>query len=86
VRLFVERATAALPTFRLTEENVAAVVHICRRLDGIPLAIELAAARVKLLSVAQLAARLDDSFRLLTGGSRAALLRQQSLHAAYTAL
>lgn len=82
VRLFVERATAVLPTFAITAQNASAVVQICQRLDGIPLAIELAAARVKALSVEQIAARLDDCFRLLTGGNRAALPRQQTLRAA----
>ncbi|HEU5103410.1 MAG TPA: BTAD domain-containing putative transcriptional regulator [Roseiflexaceae bacterium] len=81
VRLFVERAAAALPTFMLTQENAAAVAQVCRRLDGIPLAIELAAARVKVVSVETLAARLDDSVRLLTAGSRTALPRQQTLRA-----
>jgi predicted ATPase/DNA-binding SARP family transcriptional activator len=82
VRLFVERATAALPTFALTQTNAATVAQVCQRLDGIPLAIELAAARVKIISVEQLAARLDDCFSLLTGGSRTALPRQQTLRAA----
>ena len=81
VRLFVDRARAALPGFALTDENTAAITTICRRLDGIPLAIELAAVRVRLLSVEQIAARLDDRFRLLTGGSRNALPRQQTLRA-----
>jgi predicted ATPase/class 3 adenylate cyclase len=81
VRLFVERAAAARPGFALTEQNAAAVAQICRRLDGIPLAIELAAARVKVLAPEQIAARLDDRFRLLTGGSRTALPRQQTLRA-----
>jgi predicted ATPase/DNA-binding CsgD family transcriptional regulator len=81
VQLFIERAAAVLPSFRLTAENAWAVVQICRRLDGIPLATELAAARVKVLSVEQLAARLNDSYRLLTGGSRIALPRQQTLRA-----
>ncbi len=62
--------------------NAAAIAQICRRLDGIPLAIELAAARVRLLSVEQIAARLDDCFHLLTGGSRTALPRHQTLRAA----
>ena len=79
VRLFVERATQALATFSLTEANAPAVVQICFRLDGIPLAIELAAARVKAMRVEQIAARLDDRFRLLTSGSRTALPRQQTL-------
>ena len=73
VRLFVERAQAAAPEFRLTRHNGDAVAQLCARLDGIPLALELAAARVPSLGVEQLAARLDDRFRLLTGGSRAAL-------------
>jgi predicted ATPase/class 3 adenylate cyclase len=81
IRLFVERAQAARPDFRLTEGNAEAVIQICRRLDGIPLAIELAAARIKLLSPEQIAARLSDRFRLLTGGSRTALPRQQTLQA-----
>jgi predicted ATPase len=81
VDLFVERARAALPGFVLTDENAPAVAQICRRLDGIPLALELAAARLKGLSADQLAARLDQRFRLLTGGSRAALPRQQTLAA-----
>src|SRR5205823_997224 len=68
--------------FSVTGENVDAVAQICRGLDGIPLAIELAAARVRLLSVEQIAMRLDDRFRLLTGGSRTALPRQQTLRAA----
>ncbi len=82
VQLFVERATFAVPGFSLTERNVTAVVQICHRLDGIPLAIELAAGRVKGLSVEQIASRLDDCFRLLAGGSRTALPRQQTLRAA----
>lgn len=81
VRLFVDRATAVLPSFALTPEDAPAVVEICRRLDGIPLAIELAAARVPLLSVQEIAMRLGDRFRLLTGGRRTALPRQQTLQA-----
>ena len=81
VRLFVERARSVLPSFRLTDANAAVVVQICHRLDGIPLAIELAAARARVLAVEQIAARLDDRFRLLTGGSRTALPRQQTLRA-----
>ena len=69
------------PTFRLTEQNAPSVVDICRRLDGIPLAIELAAARVRALSVESIAERLTDRFRLLTGGDRTALPRQQTLRA-----
>jgi predicted ATPase len=81
VRLFVARAGAVATGFRLTEENSAAIASICRRLDGIPLAIELAASRIKSLGVVQIAARLDDRFRLLTGGSRTALPRHQTLGA-----
>jgi class 3 adenylate cyclase len=81
VRLFVERARAAQPSFNITDQNAPSVAQLCVRLDGIPLAIELAAARVKALSVEQIAARLDDRFRLLTGGSRTALPRQQTLRA-----
>ena len=78
-QLFVERAQASLPSFELTDSNAGAVRDICRRLDGIPLAIELAAARVRVLSPEQIAARLDDAFRLLTSGSRTALPRQRTL-------
>ncbi len=81
VRLFIDRARQALPSFALHEENAADVAQICRRLDGIPLALELAAARVRLLSPRQIAERLDDRFRLLTGGSRTAVARQQTLRA-----
>ena len=81
VRLFVERAVAVQPSFRLTEANAAAVSDICRRLDGIPLAIELAAARVRALSAEQIAARLKNCFQLLTGGDKTALPRQQTLRA-----
>lgn len=81
VRLFVERAVASNSTFELTKANAPNVVAICRRLDGIPLALELAAARAKALPVEQIASRLDDRFRLLTGGSRTALPRQQTLRA-----
>ena len=81
VRLFVDRAMAAQPTFRLGAGNVAAVAQVCARLDGIPLALELAAARVRVLTPEQIAARLDDRFRLLSGGSRTALPRQQTLRA-----
>lgn len=82
VRLFIERAVSALPTFALNRQNAPTVAQICRRLDGIPLAIELAAARVKLLTLAQIVARLDDAFRLLTRGSQSAAPRQQTLRAA----
>ena len=81
VRLFVERARAVNASFALTEDNLHAVMQICRRLDGIPLAIELAAARINLLSAQEIAARLDDRFNLLTHGSRTALPRQQTLRA-----
>ena len=80
-RLFLERARAAQPAFALTDANAAAVAEVCRRLDGIPLALELAAARVRVLTPEQLAARLGDRFRLLTGGGRTALRRQQTLQA-----
>ena len=80
-RLFVERAKAVAPAFAVSDENASAIAKICARLDGIPLAIELAAARVKILKVEQIAERLDDRFRLLTGGSRTALPRQQTLRA-----
>ena len=82
VQLFVERAEAVRPGFALTPQNVPSVSAIVQRLDGIPLAIELAAARIKALTPEQIAARLDDRFRLLTGGSRTALPRQQTLRAA----
>jgi predicted ATPase/class 3 adenylate cyclase len=81
VSLFVERARAADKRFGLSDKNATVVADICRRLDGIPLAIELAAARVKLLSPTQLLQRLDERFRVLTGGSRDALPRQQTLRA-----
>jgi predicted ATPase/class 3 adenylate cyclase len=82
VRLFVDRAVMTAPSFAVTNENAPAVAQVCQRLDGIPLAIELAAARVKVLAVEQIAARLDDRFRLLTGGSRMGLPRHQTLRAA----
>jgi len=82
VRLFIDRALAFQPDFSVTNANASSLAQICQRLDGIPLALELAAARVKSLSVEQIAARLDDRFRLLTGGSRTALPRQQTLRAA----
>ena len=81
VRVFVDRARLALPDFEIDVQNAATIAEICRRLDGIALAIELAAARVTMLSVTEIAARLDDRFRLLTGGSRA-LPRHRTLHAA----
>ena len=79
VRLFTERATAASGAFELTTANQAAVVELCRRLDGLPLAIELAAVRTRVLTVEQILDRLTDRFGLLTGGSRAALPRHQTL-------
>jgi predicted ATPase/DNA-binding CsgD family transcriptional regulator len=82
VRLFVDRAAAVRPGFALTRENCAQVVQLCRTLDGVPLAIELAAARIRALSVDQIAGRLDDRFRLLASGNRAAPARQQTLQAA----
>ncbi|HZO32890.1 MAG TPA: tetratricopeptide repeat protein [Chloroflexota bacterium] len=82
VQLFVERAGLVLPGFALAEQTATAVTEICRRLDGVPLAIELAAARVRILAPAQIAERLDDRFGLLTGGSRTAPPRQQTLRAA----
>jgi predicted ATPase/DNA-binding CsgD family transcriptional regulator len=81
VRLFVERAAAVLPTFTLTPQNATVVAQLCRRLDGIPLAIELAAVRVKMLRVEQIATRLDGSFNFLAGGSRTALPRHHTLAA-----
>lgn len=81
VQLFVQRATAASPDFAFNDATVGAVVEICRRLDGLPLALELAAARVRSLPVAEVAARLDDRFRLLTGATRTLLPRQQTLEA-----
>ena len=81
VRLFVDRAAATLPAFALDRSNVRAVVEICRRLDGIPLALELAAARVNVLSANEIAEGLGDRFRLLTGGRRTAVPRQRTLQA-----
>jgi predicted ATPase len=82
VRLFVARARERRADFIVTAKNARAVAQICARLDGIPLAIELAAARVPALGVEDIAARLDDRFRLLTGGARDALPRQRTLRAA----
>lgn len=81
LRLFVERGTAVLPDFQVTEDNFQSLVQICQRLDGIPLALELAAARLKVLSTEQILHRLDNRFKLLTGGRRTALPRQQTLRA-----
>jgi predicted ATPase/class 3 adenylate cyclase len=81
VQLFIERAMLIQSHFQITNANAPAIAQICFRLDGIPLAIELAAARVKGLSLEQIASRLDDRFRLLTGGNRTALPRQRTLQA-----
>lgn len=81
IRLFTERAAAIVPGFELTEDNREAVELICRRLDGIPLGIEIAVVRLRALSVQQLLDRLDDRFRLLTTGSRTVLPRHQTLRA-----
>jgi predicted ATPase/DNA-binding CsgD family transcriptional regulator len=82
IRLFTERAQAAEPSFRLSATTTASVIEICRRLDGIPLALELAAMRVRGMGVAYLSDRLDNRFRLLTGGDRAGEERQRTLLAA----
>ncbi|HEY3364975.1 MAG TPA: tetratricopeptide repeat protein [Symbiobacteriaceae bacterium] len=81
LRLFADRARLVQPSFALLDQNLPAVVAICRRLDGLPLAIELAAAQLRALSPAQIAERLDDRFRLLRSGNRAALPRHQTLSA-----
>jgi predicted ATPase/DNA-binding XRE family transcriptional regulator len=81
VQLFVARAGAGQSAFELTAATAVPLAHICARLDGIPLAIELAAARTRMLTIEQIAARLDDRFQLLTGGSRTALPRHQTLQA-----
>ena len=81
VRLFAERAGVVDASFTVTESNAATAAEVCRRLDGIPLAIELAAARLKVLTLDQISARLNDRFRLLTGGTRTALARQRTLEA-----
>jgi predicted ATPase/class 3 adenylate cyclase len=81
VALFVDRARRARPTFAISEVNAPAVANICHRLDGIPLAIELAAARCRQMSAERIATELDDRFRLLTGGSRTLMARQQTLTA-----
>src|SRR5262249_24491797 len=82
VRLFVERARQIDPSFSLTDGNAGAVAQICTRLAGIPLAIELAASYVRVLTAEQIAARLDDSVRMLAGGTRARPTRQQTMQAA----
>jgi predicted ATPase/class 3 adenylate cyclase len=79
IQLFTDRALFARPDFQVTDQNVAALASICQRLDGIPLAIELAAARVRSLAVEEINRKLDQRFQLLTGGSRTALPRQQTL-------
>jgi predicted ATPase/class 3 adenylate cyclase len=81
VRLFLDRATQVRPDFRITGADAAAIAHICQELDGIPLAIELAAARMRMLAPQQIADRLGDRFHLLTGGSRTSMPRQQTLQA-----
>ncbi len=81
VRLFIERARRARPTFSVSEANAPAIAQICFRLDGIPLALELAAARCRQMSAERIAAELDDRFHLLTGGARTVLPRQQTLAA-----
>jgi predicted ATPase/DNA-binding CsgD family transcriptional regulator len=81
VSLFTDRARLSLPAYTVTDRNAGTIARICQRLDGIPLALELAAARLRLLDTDTLAARLDDVFGLLTGGSRTALPRQQTLRA-----
>jgi predicted ATPase/class 3 adenylate cyclase/DNA-binding CsgD family transcriptional regulator len=81
IELFADRARRARPDFNVTDDNVAHVTEICRRLDGVPLAIELAAARVRALSLAEIVDSLHDRFRLLTGGARTAVRRQQTLRA-----
>ena len=82
VRLFADRATTVRPEFAITGANAADIAQICARLDGIPLALELSAARLSVLSAAQIAVRLDDSLKLLTGGYRTNVPRQQTLRAA----
>jgi predicted ATPase/class 3 adenylate cyclase/DNA-binding CsgD family transcriptional regulator len=81
IELFTDRARQVRPDFRLTDDNAASAAEICRRLDGVPLAIELAAARVRVLSLTEIRDGLHDRFRLLTGGARTAVRRQQTLRA-----
>jgi len=81
VRLFIERAQAVMPSFQITPGNAAHILNICKRLDGIPLALELAAARLDVLNTEQLAARLENIFRILIGGARTVLPRHRTLHA-----
>jgi predicted ATPase/class 3 adenylate cyclase len=81
VKLFIARAQEVLPVFRITPENAHTIARICQRLDGVPLALEMAAARMNMLTTEQLVSRLDNAFRLLTGGSRTALPHHQTLQA-----
>src|SRR5262245_6822746 len=81
IELFTDRARRAQPEFAVTDDNAATVGEICRRLDGMPLAIELAAARVRALTLDEILDGLHDRFRLLTGGARRSVRRQQTLHA-----
>lgn len=81
VRLFIDRATSTQPAFRVTNQNLLAIADICHRIDGIPLAVELAAARIRAMTVEKIAERLTDRFSLLTGGDKTALPRQQTLRA-----
>jgi predicted ATPase/DNA-binding CsgD family transcriptional regulator len=81
ITLFVDRARLVMPDYKIGAHNSMPLARICQRLDGIPLAIEMAAARVNVLTAASVAERLDDAFRVLTGGSRTALPRQQTLRA-----
>ncbi len=80
VKLFIDRAASVIPEFKVTTENAPIIAQICHRLDGMPLAIELAAAKIRVLGVEQIARRLGDRFKLLTGGSRTALERHRTLH------
>src|SRR6202012_885065 len=80
--LFAQRAAAAVPGFTVTEENRAGRITVCQRLDGIPLAIELATVRLRALPLRQMAERIDDRLRLLTGGRRSGTPRHQTLRAA----
>jgi predicted ATPase len=82
MELFADRAAAVQPNFRLTEDTRGSTRELCRRLDGIPLALELAAGRLRALSAEQVLQRLDDRFRLLTGGSRSAPARHHTLRTA----
>ena len=81
IELFTDRARRVRPDFAVSDDNAATVSEICARLDGLPLAIELAAARVRALSLVEILDSLHDRFRLLTGGARTAVRRQQTLRA-----